>query len=164
MWRVRVPARERATFQEGPVAMKNAKPPRPVPAIAPATDGARRLWLLLPLGLAAFLLSWAVLELVVWNVLPEELLGKWVVTQGPQEGATFDFYRSGKMIGRINQAGKLHIIDAVVRLEDNKIYSTTRHPQTGQETTVAQTIRTLTAWDLVVEDSKGIRTYMKRAE
>jgi uncharacterized protein (TIGR03066 family) len=103
--------------------------------------------------------------MVVWNALPAELVGKWVVTTpGPQEGATFDFFRSGKMIGRVNQAGKLHIIEATVRVEDNNIYSTTRHPQTGRETTVAQTICTLTARDFVVEDAKGIRMAMKRAD
>jgi uncharacterized protein (TIGR03066 family) len=114
--------------------------------------------------LLTFAGTWAILEFVVWNTLPRELVGKWVVTDGPQEGATFDFYRSGKMVGHINQGGRLAIVDAVVRVEDNKIYSTTRHSQSGEELTTVQTIRTLTSRDLVVEDQQGNRTRMERAE
>src|SRR5205807_2192465 len=60
----------------------------------------------------------------------------------------------GTMVGRVNQAGHLAIVNATVRIEDNNIYSTTRHPQTGEEKTTVQTIRTLTAKELVVEDAR----------
>ena len=132
---------------------------------APRVGVSRHRFLMLGIGmLLTFAGTWAILEFVVWNTLPRELVGKWVVTDGPQEGATFDFYRSGKMVGHINQGGRLAIVDAVVRVEDNKIYSTTRHSQSGEELTTVQTIRTLTSRDLVVEDQQGNRTRMERAE
>src|SRR5689334_3042470 len=64
----------------------------------------------------AFLLfvggTWALFEFVIWNNIPAELVGKWEVADGPQEGATFDFYSSGKMIGHINQGGNLAVVNA----------------------------------------------------
>ena len=94
--------------------------------------------------------TWAFLELVVWNKIPSELVGKWVVIDGPQEGATFDFYRSGQMIGQVNQGGQLGIVNATIRVEGDTIKSTTKNPRTGGELTVLQHIRTLTPKELVV--------------
>ena len=130
----------------------------------PAVQAGLKRWHLIVLGLLVATGTWAFLEFVVWNKLPAELVGKWVVTDGPQEGATFDFYRSGKMVGHVNNAGKLAIVHATVTVQDNKIYSTSRHPQTGQQSTVVQTIRTLTNNELVVEDQNGKRMRMSRAE
>jgi hypothetical protein len=106
--------------------------------------------------------TWALFEFVIWNVTPPELVGKWVVVEGPQEGATFDFYRNGTLLGRLNVRGKEHIVDARIRVEDRKIYSTTRNPNTGQDDTRIQIIRTLTATDLVTEDEQGGVLKMER--
>jgi uncharacterized protein (TIGR03066 family) len=109
--------------------------------------------------------TWAFAEFVVWNRIPSELVGKWVVTTpGEQEGATFDFYRGGQMVGRVNQGGRLAIVNAAIRVEGNTILSTTRHPQTGVELTVAQKIRTLSPSTLIVEDEKGNVLSMARAD
>ena len=145
---------------------KTAKPgPRqPAPTAPRGASIAASIWF--P-ALILFLVAggtWAFFEFVVWNAVPAELVGKWVVTDGPQEGATFDFYRSGKMVGRVNQGGQLAHVYAAIRVEGDKIYSTTLHPKTGQETTIVQTIRTLTAKELVVEDAKGKRLNMERAD
>jgi uncharacterized protein (TIGR03066 family) len=116
------------------------------------------------IGLAVAGGTWAFFELVVWNQIPPELVGKWVVTEGDQEGATFDFYRSGSMVGRINAGGNEAIINARIRVEDKKIHSTTRNPQTGQDDTMVLTIRTLTSSSLEVEDNQGKLLKMERAE
>jgi hypothetical protein len=108
--------------------------------------------------------TWALFELVVWNQLPSELVGKWVVTEGPQEGATFDFYRTGTMVGRINADGKEAIVKARIRVEDKKIYSITTNPHTGRDDTTVLIIRTLTSTRLDVEDSQGKLLKMERAE
>jgi uncharacterized protein (TIGR03066 family) len=108
--------------------------------------------------------TWAFLERVVWARVPSELVGKWVVTEGPQEGATFDFYRSGSMVGRVNAGGNEAVVNARIRVEDNKIYSTTTNPHTGRDETMILTIRTLTARELVVEDQQGKVLRMERAE
>jgi len=48
----------------------------------------------------------------------------------------------------------------MVRVEDNKIYSTTRL-HTGEEWTTVKTIRTLSARVLLVADQRGNRTGME---
>jgi uncharacterized protein (TIGR03066 family) len=108
--------------------------------------------------------NWFLLEYVVWNRLPPVLVGKWVVVGGEQDGATFDFYRSGAMVGKINVGGREGIVNARVRLEGDKLYSTTRNPHTGADETRVQTIRTLTDRLFVLEDDRGKRFSMERAE
>ncbi len=130
----------------------------------PAQSFSRRHRLLLAiLALAVGGATWAVFEFVVWNKLPAELVGKWVVVEGPQEGATFDFYRSGTMVGVINVRGKEGHINARIRVEGTKIYSTTRHPKTGEQMTRVQVIRVLTAKELVLQDEQGQILKMERA-
>lgn len=134
-------------------------------AAAPARPAARRKWLLLALvALLAGGGTWAFLELVVWNRVPSALVGKWVVTEGPQEGATFDFSRNGSMVGKVNAGGDEAIVNARVRVEESKIYSTTTNPNTGQDDTMILIIRTLTPRELVVEDQQGQLMKMARAE
>jgi len=95
--------------------------------------------------------------------IPAQLLGKWVVVEGPQEGATFDFNRDSRLLGIVNVGGREHTLDARIRVEGKKIFSTTRNPNTGQDDTFVQIIRTLTATDLVTEDEQGGVLRMKRA-
>jgi len=114
--------------------------------------------------LLAFGATWGFCELVLWNKVPPELVGKWEVTEGPQVGATFDFYRGGTMVGRVNAGGNEAIVNASIRVEDKKIYSTTRNPQTGQDDTMVLTIRALTPKALVVVDEQGQLLKMERAD
>ena len=65
---------------------------------------------------------------------------------------------------RLNAGGKEAIVKARVRVEDRKIYSTTRNPHTGQDDTKVLVIRTLTARQLVVEDEQGQVLRMERAD
>jgi uncharacterized protein (TIGR03066 family) len=145
---------------------RTADTPIPQPVRAPVQ---RNSWwiaalLLLLVALGAGGGTWALFEFVVWNELPAELVGKWVVKEGPQEGATFDFYRNGTMVGHVDAGGKEAIVNARVRVEDKKIYSTTRNPYTGGDDTKVLVIRTLTARDLVVKDEQGKLMKMERAE
>ncbi len=109
--------------------------------------------------------TWAVLEFWIWNQLPRHLAGKWVVTEPKeQDGATFDFFRNGTMIGRINMQGQEGIIQARVRIEGNDLHITTRNPRTNEDETRTQRIMTLTGQQLVLEDDQGRRFRMERAE
>jgi len=115
------------------------------------------------------LLYWALMELVVWNKvlwgeLPGELMGKWVVTEGPDEGGTIDFYRSGAMRAVVNLQGKTGIVDATIRVEDKKIHATLTNQDTGEKGTRVQTIRVLTRDRLVLEDERGNSIKLRRAE
>jgi uncharacterized protein (TIGR03066 family) len=108
--------------------------------------------------------SWALLEYVVWAKLSYPLVGKWVVEGGEQDGATFDFYRNGRMLGRVNVGGREGIIEARVRVEDNKLLTTTRNPMTGQDETRPQTIQLLTDESLVLVDEDKMILRMVRAK
>jgi uncharacterized protein (TIGR03066 family) len=144
---------------------KAAKKPRRVEAAAPAAiSESRRRWLLIVAFFAAAIGTWAAFEFVVWNHVPTALVGKWVVTSGPQEGATFEFFRGGRLIAHVNQAGNLAVVDARIRVQGETIYSKTQHPVTGESTTTVQTIRSLTQTDLTVEDSQGKKLFMRRVE
>jgi uncharacterized protein (TIGR03066 family) len=110
--------------------------------------------------------TWALFEFVIWNVTPPELVGKWEVVESPPEyaDATFEFFKNGKLIARINDHGNLRIMDARIRVEGKKIYSTTTRPTTGEELTTVLVMRTLTERKLVVEDQQGQITKMRRAD
>ncbi len=119
------------------------------------------------LGLAALLAAtsvWAFFEFVVWSQIPSELVGKWVVLEGPQEGATFDFFRGGTMKGKVNIEGREGIVNGHVRLDGKNLLWTTKHSQTGAEDTRSKFIRTLTAKNLVLEDQQGGLLKMERAD
>ncbi len=135
-------------------------PPRPVPV---SGSWKRRFFLALVMLLAAGSV-WALFEFVVWNTLPAELVGKWVVTEGPDEGGTIDFYRNGTMVAKVNLAGKLGIIEAKIRLEEKKIIATLKNQYTGEEGTRIQTIKVLDDKRLVLEDERGNLIKMERAE
>jgi hypothetical protein len=108
--------------------------------------------------------TWALLEFVIWARVPGALVGKWVVEGGEQDGATFDFFRGGTMLGHINLQGREGIIEARVRVQDGTLLSTTQNPNTGRDETRAQKIRSLTARELVLEDDRGHTLRMTRAD
>jgi uncharacterized protein (TIGR03066 family) len=141
-----------------------AKRPKGNAQPQPATSGASPWrWAIPVLCLVVAAAStWAAFEFVILTKLPRELLGKWVVVGGDQDGATFDFYRNGTMRGRINVRGREGLIDARVKVEDKVLYSTTTNPS-GIEETRTQTIVTLTEKDLVLQDDRGQLLRLERA-
>jgi hypothetical protein len=144
---------------------RNAKGPTPAKP-APLVQSSKKHWALLALCLVvACAGTWAIMEYVVWNRLPGELVGAWVVVEGPPEyhEAVFEFHRNGKMVGHLNDRENLRVMNAEVRVEADQLFITTRRPTTGEEMTVVQQIRTLNATSLVVEDERGRRLSMKRA-
>jgi uncharacterized protein (TIGR03066 family) len=115
-------------------------------------------WVYLGLGLCISAgVTWGIMEFVVWNKLPSELVGTWEVIQGPPEfkEAVFEFHRSGKMTGRLNDKGNLRIMNAEINVEADKLHITTRHPRTNEEHVSVQIIRKLNDRDLEVSDERG---------
>jgi uncharacterized protein (TIGR03066 family) len=139
---------------------------QPVPGARPP----RLRWPLVLLGLLVLvgLLSaggtWALFEFVVWNRVPTALVGKWVVTEGPDEGGTVDFYRNGTMVAKVNNGGMEGIIEARVRVEGDKIHVTTRNRETGEEGVRVQTIKVLDAHRLVLQDERGMSVNLERTD
>jgi hypothetical protein len=146
-------------------ASKTKKQPQASPLPAPPPRSSFVQWAVLGLVLlAACVGTWAVFEYVIWNKVPSELVGNWVVQGGEQDGATFDFYRNGTMLGRVNMRGQMGYVNAEIRVEEKQLYSTTEHPKTKELQTRVQLIRTLTTRQLVLEDEKGELLRLERAE
>jgi uncharacterized protein (TIGR03066 family) len=136
------------------------------PAPLPAKQGVPvRRWLLLGACLlVAAGATWAVMEFFVWDTVPKELIGKWVVTEGPDKGGTIDFYRGGKMVAVVNFDGQKGVIEAKIRVEDGKIFATIKKEKTGELGTRVQTIKVLDETRLVLEDERGHQIKLVRAE
>ena len=143
---------------------KLARAPRISPGPVPAIGSWRRRLALVLVLLVVGGGTWAVFEFVVWNNVPSELVGKWVVTRGPDEGGTIDFYRNGAMVAKVNQDGFVGIINAKIRVADKKIHVTTTHQNTGEQGTRVQTIKSLEGNFLVLEDERGVSISLDRAE
>lgn len=103
-------------------------------------------------------------EFVIGSKLPPELVGKWVVQGGPQDGATFDFTRRGGMHARLNNNGSEVRIDARATVQGKQLLTTTKNPHTRQDETRASIIRELTEHTLVLETEQGEVFRMARAE
>jgi hypothetical protein len=135
------------------------------PAATPDQRSSLKRWAVLALCiLIAAGGTWALFEYVVWNTVPRELVGKWVVTEGPDEGGTIDFFRGGTMVARVNLQGKLGIIEAKIRVEDGKIIATLKNQLTGELGTRVQTIKVLDAKRLVLQDERGNLIKLERAD
>jgi uncharacterized protein (TIGR03066 family) len=130
----------------------------PPPLRSPSTESSRspRRWILLIISFAAAAsATWAIFQFGIWSALPSELVGKWAVVGGEQDGATFDFFRNGTMEGNLNVKGQSFMLKARVRVEGDKLLSTTTNPNTGQDETRAQTIVSLSRTELVLKDDQG---------
>jgi hypothetical protein len=137
----------------------------PRPTAVPEPRSSVKRWAVLALCLLlAGGGTWAFFEFVVWNRVPAELVGKWVVTEGPDEGGTIDFYRGGTMVAHVNLGGNLGIIEAKIRVEDRKIIATLRNQQTGAVGTRVQTIKVQEGKRLVLEDERGNLIKLERAD
>jgi len=140
---------------------KTNQAPRPTPHSAPGSVLVRWVVPILCLLLAAGG-TWGVMEFVVWNKLPGDLVGKWEVQGGDQDGATFDFFRNGTMVARINVRGKLEFVKADVAVEGDGLFVTTRSPIDNREMTKRHTIKVLSANRLVLEDERKNVLTMER--
>ncbi len=140
----------------------------PRPTSPSSTPFPFRRWAILVFCLLlAFGGTWAFCVFVLWNRVPSELVGKWAVTEAPFEykEATFQFFRSGYMEGRVDVGGdNIHIIKSTIRVQGKNIIVTSKHPKTGEEDVQVQIIRKLTDNELEVEDAKGKSMKMKRAK
>ena len=128
--------------------------------MAPARRfGFRRRVVLLALGslVLAGCGTWAVLELVVWNRLPHELIGKWIVVEGQMEGTTMEFRRDGSLLARRPEGDWETVLKAQVTVEDRTMVVKSQNNRTGQEEIAIHFIRALGQSEMVLEDERGQR-------
>jgi hypothetical protein len=114
--------------------------------------------------LVAGLGTLAFFEFRVWNKVPPALAGLWEVSEGPRQGDTFEFFRTGTLETILNAKGKYITHRARVALKDKSLWITTpnRH-DTGEESHQV-IIRELTARSLILEFEKGQVLRLARLE
>jgi hypothetical protein len=112
----------------------------------------------------AFGATLAVCEFFIFAKLPPELVGKWVVLGGQQDGATFDFSRRGTLEAHLNDNGMMKGMIATVAVEDKTMRVTTQKPGTERYDTTTCVIRELTGEFLVVEFPNNEVFRMARAK
>lgn len=106
--------------------------------------------------------SFAAFEFLLPGAVPQELVGQWRVAEGPLQGMTLEFKRTGAMTSRAVIDGKEWEIEGTAVVQGNTLHTTTENPYTGKRETGAQVIVTLTETELVTQDAKGTKIVMRR--
>lgn len=106
--------------------------------------------------------TFALFHFVIWNRIPHQMAGTWLIPEGELKGATLEFLRNGTMVGIVNIDGKEGRIRGKIDVEEGKLHITTIHPVTFKEHTDTQTIQSLTDDEFVIVDKKGTVIRMER--
>jgi hypothetical protein len=159
------PSRPGKKAKHNPAAPKpQLKPPANQQASTQAAPPSRWRW---PVIALVVLLTaggtWAAFEFFIFSSLPPELVGKWVIEGGPQDGATFDFSRNGTVEAHFNGNGMEHVLKGKAAVDQKQLLITTENPHTKQDETRTCVIRELTERTLVVEFPGGEVFKMTRA-
>jgi uncharacterized protein (TIGR03066 family) len=96
--------------------------------------------------------GWAVWKYFVLQEPAPSLVGTWEVTNGPMQGASYEFRADGALTIRSNQGPDTQAQTAV---EGKTLVTTSKHPVTLQDETRKNTIQELTATSLVLEQENG---------
>jgi uncharacterized protein (TIGR03066 family) len=103
--------------------------------------------------------GWALVKFYVLQEPAPALVGTWEVTNGPQQGATYEFRADGTLTIRSNQ---LPDSQAHTAVDGKTLLTTTKHPVTLQDETRKSTIQELTAASLVLQPDSGDALKMAR--
>lgn len=126
----------------------------------------QRSWMYTSLLVACFLVGGVgtlyVFDNYVWAKVPAEMVGKWGVDGGPQDGATLVFSRDGTLVATVNVNGKKGIIQSQVRVNGKKLTITSTHPITNEQKMQTQWIEKLTDRELILKDESGVTFKMVR--
>jgi hypothetical protein len=138
---------------------KQRKPATPGPNPQRGRAGGPRwVWVALALLLLAGAGTWAVLEFVIWNKVPPELVGTWEVQTGSLAGGTFEFSRDGALRMRHLKAD----VKWRVTVDGKTLQMTTHGAHTKEERTQGGVIQELTPHSLIIELEKGEALKMVR--
>lgn len=154
-WQKRLPPRIEAEESQPIVAVHS-------PAVIYTRTTLRSFLFLLMCLVCATAISYFVFRYVAPRFLaptiPHELVGVWQVTEGEMQGATLEFTWYGTASAVVFRNGKREVTNSTVKVEQNKIFLTTRDEKTGKEDTVFQTIISLTPDELIIRDA-DMNTY-----
>ncbi len=91
----------------------------------------------------------------VWSQVPAELVGRWEVKGGPQDGAILEFHRNGTLTANVNVEGYHGASSSHVKATRTELIITSKHPRTGERKTQTQKIEKLTNKELVLVAENG---------
>ncbi len=111
--------------------------------------------------LAAAVVTVAVLESMLGDLHPL-MLGKWLIVEGENQGATIEFARDGTMVLALKQNGNEIAFDGSVQMEGDGFRVTLVDPTHGFKVTHEQTILELTELRFIVQDQQGELIKMTR--
>ncbi len=102
-------------------------------------------------------------EVMFLNNVPPLLLGKWVITEGEQEGAILEFFKDGTMKGTMQRKGQTGLMQWKVTMNgDDRFRITLSDDESGLITTEMQTILELSNRYFKFQDSQGKVTKLTR--
>jgi hypothetical protein len=96
--------------------------------------------------------GWALVKFFILQEPAPALVGTWEVTNGPLQGASYEFLGDGTLTIRSNQGPDTK---ARTALDGKTLLTTAKHPVTLQDETRKSTIQELTATSLVIQLDSG---------
>ena len=95
--------------------------------------------------------------------LPPEIVGKWVVEEGPQFGGSFEFFRSGSLVIRLKNNNKEFVHRIHVDLIDKALVTNEPRRADFLHPVSSYVIQELTPNTLILEFEEGEVLRMSRA-
>ncbi len=85
--------------------------------------------------------------------VPAEFAGKWLVEGGPMGSAELQIQRNGSFVARV--PGKEEFVEGRVEVYEKSLLFITVNPYTNEEDAKQQSIKQLSAREMVLEDPQG---------
>jgi hypothetical protein len=115
----------------------------------------------------AAIATYGLIDYVLFPRIPSELVGKWRVQGGPQDGVTLQFQRNGDFEARLEFGGKeggVHGRAELDNADDKKLRIVSTDSRTKRKITKIHIIRSLTENELLLEDPTGTVSKLVRLE
>jgi uncharacterized protein (TIGR03066 family) len=120
---------------------------------------ASRRWLVWLLAgcclVGAGLATYYLVDYVLWPRIPRELVGKWQVSGGPQNGVILEFQANGAFQATLMEGIKGGVVFARAEVDGHLLHIVSENRETGQQITKTHTIKKLTENELYLEDPTG---------
>lgn len=98
---------------------------------------------------------YAVAENYLVTRIPEELVGRWRVSGGDQDGVTLEFHKTGAFEARKKRGMEEGSVHARVEVGDKKLHIFSRIPGTDSEDRKTHIIHSITEKEMMLEDPEG---------
>ncbi|HMF18152.1 MAG TPA: hypothetical protein VKE98_13150 [Gemmataceae bacterium] len=112
-------------------------------------------------------LTYGLVDYVLWPRIPTALVGTWRVQGGPQDGVTLQFQRNGDFQARLKRGEEGAIVHARAEVDgtdEKKLRIVSTDARTKKKITKIHIIRSLTDNELLLEDPTGTVSKLIRQE